>query len=536
MRLLTCLIVLLVPLSASGADKATKKTFGSGGRTRTYYLLVPESAKKAGSPPLIVLLHGSGRDGKSLIDPWTSLAKKEGIVLVAPDAMTPQGWRVPDDGPDFLHDLVELLANQIEIDRQRVYIFGHSAGAGHGLVMALLESEYFAAVAVHAGMLPESSYQMLDRAARKTPIAMWIGTEDALFPLAVVRATRDALKAHGFHPELTELAAHTHKLLHSRRRHQRRGLEISAADRAAERTTLRALPVLALAFAIVPQTSGMSRDPLDAIVLGVGGMGSAALLHLARRNPRVLGLEQFQIPHEHGSSHGLTRIIRLAYWEHPAYVPLLRRAYELWHELEALAGEQLLVTTGSVDAGPPVSVPIRGVLKACRQFSLRHENVRQFNTHQRFPGYRLPNDLSRSVSTDGGFLLSERCITAHLNAALQLGATVHTNERVVDWEVAGDHVRVRTDRATYTTRRLIITAGPWAGKIVSALRPLVTVERQVVMWLTPRRPDLFMPGRFPVFYLHGGRRQFLRFPCLRRPRLQDRPVSPPAPDCGSRSC
>ena len=256
----------------------------------------------------------------------------------------------------------------------------------------------------------------------------------------------------------------------------------------------------------------MSRDPLDAIVLGVGGMGSAALLHLARRNPRVLGLEQFQIPHEHGSSHGLTRIIRLAYWEHPAYVPLLRRAYELWHELEALAGEQLLVTTGSVDAGPPVSVPIRGVLKACRQFSLRHETFDSSTLHQRFPGYRLPNDLVAVFQPDGGFLLSERCITAHLNAALQLGATVHTNERVVDWEVAGDHVRVRTDRATYTTRRLIITAGPWAGKIVSALRPLVTVEHQVVMWLTPRRPDLFMPGRFPVFYLHGDDGSFYGFP------------------------
>jgi len=208
--LVTCCLALLLPLSASAADKATKETFGSGGRTRTYYLLVPESAKKAGSPPLIVLLHGSGRDGKSLLDPWTPLAKKEGIVLVAPDAMTPQGWRVPEDGPEFLYDLVELIANQIDVDRQRVYIFGHSAGAGHGLVMALLESEYFAAVAVHAGMLPESSYPMIDRAARKTPIAMWIGTDDALFPLPVVRATRDALKAHGFHPQLTELAAHTH--------------------------------------------------------------------------------------------------------------------------------------------------------------------------------------------------------------------------------------------------------------------------------------------------------------------------------------
>src|SRR5438552_11027123 len=110
---------------------------------------------------------------------------------------------------------------------------------------------------------------------------------------------------------------------------------------------------------------------LDAIVIGVGGMGSAALYHLARRGAHVLGLEQFEIPHNRGSSHGLTRIIRLAYWEHAAYVPLLRRAYELWHELERSAGEVLLVTTGSIDAGPHGSRPVRGVLEACGRFGLR---------------------------------------------------------------------------------------------------------------------------------------------------------------------
>ena len=108
-RRLACCLALLWPLSAGAADKVTKETFGSGGRTRTYYLLIPETAKKSAPPPLIVLLRGSGRDGKSLIDPWAPLAKKEGFVIVAPDAMTPQGWaRVPEHGPDFLHDLVEL--------------------------------------------------------------------------------------------------------------------------------------------------------------------------------------------------------------------------------------------------------------------------------------------------------------------------------------------------------------------------------------------------------------------------------------------
>ena len=261
--------------------------------------------------------------------------------------------------------------------------------------------------------------------------------------------------------------------------------------------------------------SATEPHPYDAIVVGVGGMGSAALFHLARRQVRVLGLEQFEIPHDLGSSHGLTRIIRLAYWEHPAYVPLLFRAYELWRELEQLAGEELLVTTGSVDAGVPDSRPIQGALEACRQFGLRHEIFDSSELQQRFPGYRLPTNLVAVLQPDGGFLLSERCISAHVSAALQLGASVHVNERMVDWEVAGDYLLVHTDRSTYTTRRLVVTAGPWAGKIVRALQPLVSVERQVVMWLTPRRRELFVAERFPVFYLHAEEGSFYGFPLFR---------------------
>src|SRR5262245_56007753 len=137
-------------------------------------------------------------------------------------------------------------------------------------------------------------------------------------------------------------------------------------------------------------------------------MGSAALFHAARRGARVLGLEQFEIPHNRGSSHGLTRIIRLPYWERPAYVPLLRRAYALWHELETAAGERLLVTTGSVDAGPRDSRPVRGVLEACARFDLRHEVFDGAALHGRFPGYRLPHAVVGIFQPDGGFLLPER--------------------------------------------------------------------------------------------------------------------------------
>src|SRR5262245_32432436 len=127
----------------------------------------------------------------------------------------------------------------------------------------------------------------------------------------------------------------------------------------------------------------------DSIVVGVGGMGSAALYHLARRGQRVLGLEQFDIPNELGSSHGVTRIIRLAYYEHSSYVPWLRRAYELWRELEA-AGERLLYSTGSVDAGPPGSLVFEGSRRSCLDHDLPHEILDARQLQRRFPAYRLP--------------------------------------------------------------------------------------------------------------------------------------------------
>src|SRR4029079_19633318 len=186
----------------------------------------------------------------------------------------------------------------------------------------------------------------------------------------------------------------------------------------------------------------------DAIVIGVGGMGSAAVYHLATRGARVLALEQFEVPHTHGSSHGHTRIIRLAYWEHPAYVPLLQRAFALWRDLEGVAGESLLVTTGSIDAGPRGSRAIAGALDACRQFDLRHEQLDSGKLGRRFPGYRLPDSLVSVFQPDGGFLRPERCVSAHVNAARDRGAVVRTNDRVVSWDVASDRVVVRTNAAT----------------------------------------------------------------------------------------
>lgn len=242
----------------------------------------------------------------------------------------------------------------------------------------------------------------------------------------------------------------------------------------------------------------MARERYEVIVVGVGGMGSAALHHLARRGKRVLGLERFDVPNERGSSHGVTRIIRLAYYEHVAYVPLLRRAYELWRELEAIAGEQLLHVTGSLDVAPPEQLVFAGSLRSCEEHGLPHEVLDAAQVARRFPAYRLDPEALAVLQPDGGFLLPERCIVAHVEAAQANGAELHARERVLGWEPVGEGVRVRTDRGEYEAERLVLTAGAWISELAELP---VLAERQVLAWFQPLRPELFAPERFPVFNL-----------------------------------
>jgi poly(3-hydroxybutyrate) depolymerase len=206
---LATVLISLSPIPAT-AQEITKELIRSQGKERVYYLFVPNGVSPSAPIPLIVLLHGSGRNGMSLIEKWKDLAKKEGIIIVGPDALTSQGWRIPDDGPDFIHELVETLKGKYPANARRVYLFGHSAGAGQALYLSLLESEYFAATAVHAGALTSEDNAYIDRAKRKIPISIYVGTNDKLFPLPVVRSTRDALNARGFNSELTEIKGHTH--------------------------------------------------------------------------------------------------------------------------------------------------------------------------------------------------------------------------------------------------------------------------------------------------------------------------------------
>ncbi len=255
-------------------------------------------------------------------------------------------------------------------------------------------------------------------------------------------------------------------------------------------------------------------DRYDAIVIGLGGMGSATAFHLARRGRRVLGLEQYELLHQRGSSHGHSRIIRLAYHEHPDYVPLLRRSYELWHELEAVAGEQLLVTTGSLEGGPESGATFGRALHAAQLHDIPHEVLDAAQLRRRHSAYAGFDDATRVVwQPDGGFLLAERTIQAHVNGAAAAGADLRFETAVTGWEPTPDGgVRVRTADGTVEADRLVICAGPWMRGLVPDLDGLAVPERQVVAWLRPLAPEPFAPDRFPVFLIDVEEGSFYGFP------------------------
>lgn len=250
----------------------------------------------------------------------------------------------------------------------------------------------------------------------------------------------------------------------------------------------------------------------DVIVVGLGGMGSAAIRHLAGRGQRVLGIEQFSPGHDQGSSHGLTRIIRLAYFEDPSYVPLLRRAYELWRQLERGLDEPLLHVTGGLDVGPAEGVVFAGSLRSCREHGLPHEVLEPRDLTRRFPGWRPSPELTAVWQPDAGFLTPERCIARHLAEAQAAGASVMTDTRVLAVEPRAGGVRVRTDRGSFEAGQAILTAGPWMSDLAPALAPLLSPERQVLGWFGIADAAQFAPTAFPVFVLEAAEGTYYGFP------------------------
>lgn len=212
MKTITLLLTLLVSaLSVNAADQITKEKFKSEGKDRTYYIFVPSSLKPTSPVPLLITLHGSGRNGLSLVEKWKDLADKEGFIVVGPDASNSSGWRMPEDGPEFIYDLAEMLIKKYSIAADRVYLFGHSAGAVFALNLAMFESEYFAGVAFHAGAWrSETELKLPEVASRKTPIKIIVGDRDTSFPLKDVRRTEAALKASGFSVVVSIMKNHDH--------------------------------------------------------------------------------------------------------------------------------------------------------------------------------------------------------------------------------------------------------------------------------------------------------------------------------------
>ncbi|MEO8218211.1 MAG: PHB depolymerase family esterase [Acidobacteriota bacterium] len=202
--------VLLFATLPSFAAKIEKHSLEFRGKTRAYYLYVPDGLRAASPAPLVIVLHGSNRNGSSLVERWKRLAQEQGIIVAGPDSINPAEWGAPLDGPTFLREVADAVSAAWPVDRRRMYLFGHSAGAGFALQIGLVESEYFAAVAVHAGALDTDRYGLTELATRKIPFTLFIGTKDERVPLDSVRATRDALQKAGFVADLTEMTGHTH--------------------------------------------------------------------------------------------------------------------------------------------------------------------------------------------------------------------------------------------------------------------------------------------------------------------------------------
>lgn len=237
----------------------------------------------------------------------------------------------------------------------------------------------------------------------------------------------------------------------------------------------------------------------ECIVVGLGVMGSAAAYHLAKRGRRVLALEQFAPLHALGSSHGRTRIIREAYFEHPAYVPLVQRAYALWHALEAEAGRTLFVRTGGLMAGPPDGMLVSGALASARAAHLPHEELTAAEIRRRFPAFAPADDEVGVFESRAGVLYPELCLQSLQEQAARAGAELRFHEHVDRWDATGDGVRVHTARGSYHADRLVLAAGPWMTRLLAALGLPLDVERQVFHWFAPAaRAELFGASAAPV--------------------------------------
>lgn len=260
-------------------------------------------------------------------------------------------------------------------------------------------------------------------------------------------------------------------------------------------------------------TSAMAPS-YDCIVLGVGGFGSAAVYHASRRGARTLGLEQFSAIHDRGSSHGESRIIRRAYFEHPDYVPLVNAAYRLWAELEDAADVRLYTKSGLLLSGPPQGDVIAGTLLAAREHRLDIGEVAVTDARRRFPAFRCADDHTVLFEPDAGFLRVEACVRTHIERAVGCGADLRFDETCIGWTSDGKTVRVTTDRGRYEAASLIVTAGAWAAQVLADLNLPLTVRRKVQFWHPVHAPFVDVHRESPAFLFDLPDGTFYGFPCI----------------------
>ncbi len=257
-------------------------------------------------------------------------------------------------------------------------------------------------------------------------------------------------------------------------------------------------------------------EQFDVIIAGLGAMGSAAAYHLSRRGSRVLGLDRFRPPHNSGSSHGLTRIIREAYFEHPVYVPLVQRAYELWASLEKESGRKLLLPTGGLMIGPRDGVVVGGAERSAREHHLAHRLLSAEELRREFPAFAPADNMIGVWEPRAGILFPELAVQTHLELAARHGATLRYDDPLLEWKADGDQLRVFTKTETYRARRLLLTVGAWLNTLLPGHTLPLHVERQVLFWFDEKtNAEWFQPERCPIsLWEYAPRQYFYTFPNL----------------------
>jgi sarcosine oxidase len=257
------------------------------------------------------------------------------------------------------------------------------------------------------------------------------------------------------------------------------------------------------------------KNAFDFIVIGIGSMGSATAYFLAKQGYRILGIDQFDPPHEFGSHAGQSRIIRKAYFEHPDYVPLLERSYVLWKDFESATNKQFYYETGIVYFGDQEHPTMSGVRTSARLYDVKVDVYDHKKSAREFPQFKIPSSYQTLYEPEAGFIRPEFAIQNYLMEAEKVGAKLNRNEKVLRWESSSGSVTVTTSKGTYSADKIILAGGSWMRSLVPSLEPKLKVTRQTLAWISPKQPDLFALGNFPCWFIEDPELgMFYGFPLL----------------------